>query len=312
VQLHQLRYVVEVADQRRFTRAAAALHVAQPSVSTAVQALERELGAPMFHRTRGEVILTAAGEAFVPWARQVLADCEAGREAVRDLAGLRRGRLALGATPSLTTNVLPGALAAFHRRHPTIELALHEAGSRDLMDRLEQGQLDVALVILPVKQSWVSTTALIDEELVLAVHPGHRLAGRESVSIGDLRDLPLVMFRDGYDLREVTLGACRQAGFEPTFAVEGLEMDGVLAVTAAGLGAAVVPASAVSCSGLPPTSDAGAGRGALRAVRFRDAVLVRTIGVASRRDRALPRAAVAFIDELRAHLSAPGSGLGPQ
>jgi DNA-binding transcriptional LysR family regulator len=292
VQLHQLRYVVSVADEGQFTRAAAQLHVAQPSVSSAVHALERELGLPLFHRTRGEVTLTGAGEAFLPWARQALADCEAGREAVRDLAGLRRGRLALGATPSLTTNLLPGALAAFHQRHPTIEMTLHEAGSRDLMERLEQGQLDVALLILPVKQAWVHTTALLDEELVLAVHPTHALAARESVRLSDLRDLPLVMFRDGYDLREVTLAACRQAGFEPTFALEGLEMDGVLAVTAAGLGAAVVPASAVT-----------AGRTAgLRAVRFRDAVLRRTIGLASRRDHPLPHAALAFIAELRAHL----------
>ena len=293
VQLHQLRYVVYVAEQRQITRAATVLRVAQPSVSAAVKALERELGTPLFHRTHGEMSLTAAGEAFLPWARQVLADCEAGKEAVRDLAGLRRGRLALGATPSLATNMLPEILAAFHRGHPTIELVLHEAGSRDLMDRLEQGQLDVALVILPVKQSWVETTALIDEELVLAVHPGHALAGRERLRLEDLRDLPLVMFRDGYDLRETTLAACRRAGFEPAFALEGLEMDGVLAVTAAGLGAAVVPASAVL-----------AGSPALRAVRFGDAALVRTIGLASRRDRALPPAAMAFIEELRAHLGA--------
>ena len=96
VQLHQLRYVVCVAEERRFTRAAARLHVAQPSVSSAVAALEHELGAPLFHRARHEVMLTGAGEAFLPWARQVLADCEAGAAAVRDLLGLQRGRLALG------------------------------------------------------------------------------------------------------------------------------------------------------------------------------------------------------------------------
>ncbi len=93
MQLHQLRYMVCVAEERRFTRAAARLHVAQPSVSSAISALEQELGAPLFHRARSEVVLTGAGEAFLPWARQVLADCEAGAAAVRDLMGLRRGRL---------------------------------------------------------------------------------------------------------------------------------------------------------------------------------------------------------------------------
>jgi DNA-binding transcriptional LysR family regulator len=287
MQLHQLRYVVVVADERGFTRAAARLHVAQPSVSGAVHTLERELGMPLFHRSRGDITLTAAGQAFMPWARQVLADCEAGRAAVRDLMGLGRGRLALGATPSLTTNLLPPVLAAFHRRHPGIELAVREAGSPDLVSGLEQGQLDVALVILPVPQAWVEAELLSTEELVLAVGPDHVLADRPHLDLVDLRDVPLVMFRDGYDLREATFGACRQAGFEPMLAVEGLEMDGVLALAAAGLGAAVVPASVVPSPG------------PLRIIPFRNRALTRGVGVASRRDRAMPHAAVAFVAELR-------------
>jgi DNA-binding transcriptional LysR family regulator len=287
MQLHQLRYVVVVAEERGFTRAAARLHVAQPSVSGAVHTLERELGMPLFHRSRGDITLTAGGHAFLPWARQVLADCEAGRSAVRELMGLGRGRLALGATPSLTTNLLPSVLAAFHRRHPGIELAVREAGSPDLVTGLEQGQLDVALVILPVQQAWVETEALSTEELVLAVGPEHFLTERHTLDLIDLRDVPLVMFRDGYDLREATFGACRQAGFEPVLAVEGLEMDGVLALTAAGLGAAVVPASVV-----PPD-------GPLRTIAFGNQALTRSVGVASRRDRVMPHAAVAFVEELR-------------
>src|SRR5579862_1009980 len=144
MQLHQLRYVVSVAEEKRFTRAAARLHVAQPSVSSAVAALEHELGAPLFHRDRNEVTLTGAGEVFLPWARQVLADCEAGTAAVRDLLGLKRGRLVLGATPSLTTNLLPRVLAAFHLEHPGVEITLHQAGSQDLVDRLEKGEMDLA------------------------------------------------------------------------------------------------------------------------------------------------------------------------
>ncbi|MBO0732198.1 MAG: LysR family transcriptional regulator [Acidimicrobiaceae bacterium] len=299
MQLHQLRYFVAVSEERHFTRAARLLHVAQPSVSSAIRALERELGASLLHRSRGTVDLTPAGETFLPWARQVLADCEAGEAAVRDALGLRRGRLALGATPSLTTTALPGVLAEYHRRYPGIDLALHEAGSPDLVGRLEQAGLDLALVILPINQSWVRATALYEEELVLAVGPDHPLAGRERVAIGELRDVPLVMFRDGYDLRISTLAACRQAGFQPVLAIDGGEMDGVLAMTAAGLGAAVVPASAVNAQ-----------QPGLRAVRFKDAALTRTVGLASRRDRVLPRPAQAFVELLSEHLGpaiSPGS-----
>jgi DNA-binding transcriptional LysR family regulator len=301
VQLHQLRYFVAVADERHFTRAARQLHVAQPSVSSAIRALERELGASLLHRSRGTVDLTPAGDTFLPWARQVLSDCEAGQAAVRDALGLRRGRMALGATPSLTTTALPSVLAEFHSRYPGIDLSFHEAGSPDLVDRLEQARLDVAMVILPINQSWVRATALYEEELVLAVHPGHPLAGRERVAIGELRDVPLVMFRDGYDLRISTFAACRQAGFQPVLAIDGGEMDGVLAMTAAGLGAAVVPASAVRTG-----ANSGLERPALlQAVRFEGGALTRTVGLASRRDRVLPRPAQAFVELVSERLGAP-------
>ncbi|HLI55267.1 MAG TPA: LysR substrate-binding domain-containing protein, partial [Acidimicrobiales bacterium] len=229
MQLHQLRYVVAVAEERRFTRAAARLHVAQPSISSAVAALEHELGAALFHRDRAEVRLTGAGEVFLPWARQVLADCEAGAAAVRDLLGLRRGRLVLGATPSLTTNLLPEVLASFHAAHPGLELVLHEAGSQDLVDRLEKGEMDLAVVILPVDRPTVSAVELLEEELVLAVDRNHPLVSRSSIRVADLEQVPLVMFKDGYDLRDATLAACRQAGFAPSMAMQGLEMDGALA-----------------------------------------------------------------------------------
>ena len=283
--------MVCVAEERRFTRAASRLHVAQPSVSSAVAALEQELGAPLFHRDRHEVTLTRAGEVFLPWARQVLADCEAGADAVRDLLGLRRGRLALGSTPSLTTNLLPPVIAAFHRSHPGLDLTLHEAGSQDLVDRLEKGEMDVAVVILPVNRPWVQTTALKDEELVLAVNQTHDLAGRRSIRVADLEHTPLVMFKDGYDLRETTLAACRQAGFSPTLVMQGLEMDGALALASAGVGAAVVPESVIA-----PT-------GPLKAVYFRNATMKRTIGLASRRDRPFSPAAQAFVAALHEHLN---------
>jgi DNA-binding transcriptional LysR family regulator len=295
VQLHQLRYMVCVAEERRFTRAAARLHVAQPSVSSAVAALEHELGAPLFHRARHEVVLTGAGEAFLPWARQVLADCEAGAAAVRDLLGLQRGRLALGATPSLTTNLLPAVLADFHGEHPALEMSVFEAGSQDLVRLLEAGEIDLALIILPVDRPWLATKGLLEEELVVAVNAGHPLAGRRTIRVAELERVPLVMFKDGYDLREATIEACRRAGFAPVLAMSGLEMDGALALAAAGVAAAVVPESVVPAEG------------SLRAVRFRGGALRRRIGLASRRDRPLSPAAQAFVAALDKHLARSAS-----
>lgn len=290
VELHQLRYFLAVAERRHFTKAAGELAVAQPSVSKQIQRLEEELGTKLFHRMRGNVVLTPAGEALLPWARRVLADVDGAASEVRELAGLHRGRLAIGATPSLTTALLPPVLGRFHHTYAGIELVVREAGSRDLVRALEQGELDVALVILPLRHPALETTPLLREELVVAAPPDHALARRTSVKMSELRGVPLVMFRDGYDLRAATIAACRRAGFEPTYALEGGEMDGVLGLAAAGLGVAIVPSLVVEHGG------------SLRAVRIAPP-LTRTIGFAHRRDRRLSRAAEEFIATVRTLVS---------
>src|SRR5437879_168940 len=242
MELQQLRYFVAVAETRKFTTAARDLHVAQPSVSKQVRKLEAELGAVLLERGRAGATLTDAGAILLPWAKRVLADLDGARSEVADLATLERGRLSVGATPSLSTVLLPRVLAAFHAERPGITLSVIEAGSQDLVDRLGSGDLDLALVILPVpREELFETTPLLKEELVLAVAKRHPLAKRRTVRVNEMRGVPLVMFRDGYDLRSTTITAFERAGFHPTFAIEGAEMDGVLRMAAAGVGVAVVP-----------------------------------------------------------------------
>jgi DNA-binding transcriptional LysR family regulator len=217
----------------------------------------------------------------------VLADVEQARLEIQELAGLRRGRLAVGATPSISTILLPPALGEFHARYPGVMLTLREAGSRDLVRLLEQGELDLAVIILPVRHPILDTRPIVEEELVLAVPPGHELAGRDGVAIADLRDVPLVMFRMGYDLRDTTLAAFRHAGFEPKIALEGGEMDSVLRLIGAGLGVAIVPRMVVEPGG------------PVVGIRLASPRLTRTVALANRRDRPLSRAAREFTDVVR-------------
>ncbi len=287
VELGHLRCFLAVAEQRHFTRAARTLGLAQPSVSAQVKRLESELGSELFHRMRGNVTLTPAGEALLPFARRILAEVESASSELRDTGARVRGRLAIGATPSLAATLVPPVLARFHAAYPDVDLALREAGSVDLVAALEQGALDIALVILPVREEALETQVLLREELVLALAGSHPLAKRRTISVADLRNVPLVMFREGYDLRSATEAACRAAGFAPTFAVEGGEMDGVLQLTAAGLGAAIVPSLVIG-----PHSP-------LHAVRIAGSALTRTIGLAHRRDRRLSRAAQELVVTVR-------------
>ncbi|MFE0462227.1 LysR family transcriptional regulator [Kitasatospora sp. NPDC058965] len=280
MQLHQLRYFTAVADLGHFTRAAEQLHVAQPSLSQQIRALERELGAELVHRGRGASTLTDAGEALLPLARRILADADSARVAVRETLSLRRGRVRLGAPPSLCTSLLPDVLHLYRTRHPGVELQVREDGSRDLVRVLAAGELDLALIITPADAPGLAVTELRREELVL-LSAAPLFARRRHARIEDLRDRPLVMFREGYDVREATLTACRQAGFTPGFAVEGGEMDAVLSFVRAGLGPAVVPALVAARTGLTVTP-------------FAAPALHRTIALAHGAEVPLTRAAAAM------------------
>jgi DNA-binding transcriptional LysR family regulator len=288
VQLHQLAYALAVAEEQSFTRAAYALHLAQPSLSRQVRLLEHELGVVLFNRGpgQGRVTLTPGGCALLPFMQRVLADVEATGAEARALSGMARGHLAIGATPSLITSVLAPALVEFHASHPGIDLSVVEAGSHQLVPRVAAGEVDLALVVLPVTDPLVVTTPLFDDPLVLAIARDHHFAQRRRVRVRDLDGLDLVMFREGYDLRAVTLAACAEAGVEPHLVSEGGEMAGVLSFVAAGLGAAVVPAIA-----LP-------GDASLLAIPFSGPTMSRTVALAQRGDRALARPARALADQL--------------
>ncbi|MET8002433.1 LysR family transcriptional regulator [Nonomuraea glycinis] len=302
MQLQQLAYFVAVAESRHFTHAAQRMRVAQPSLSKQIKALEAELGAPLFSRARGNVTLTPAGEALLPLARRMLADADTARQEVAELAGLRRGRVRLGATPSLCAGLVADVLARFHDAYPGIGLLVEEGGSRDLVGALARGQLDLSLIIMPLQHDDPSlvTEDILRENLVV-VSPAHDRVHKPYLRIEDLRGRPLVMFRRGYDLREATLTACRQAGFEPRFAIEGGEMDAVLRFVEAGLGVAVVPSMVLD------------GRPGVAGTPLAPPGLTRTIALAHRKDVEPTRAAQAFRATLLAFVHEAGQdGTLPQ
>ncbi|HEY8456031.1 MAG TPA: LysR family transcriptional regulator substrate-binding protein [Actinopolymorphaceae bacterium] len=240
--------------------------------------------------------LTDAGEALLPVARRMLADADAARHRIREVLQLHRGRVRLGATPSLCTGLLPGVLAKFHRDHPGIELMIQEGGSRDLQRRLAEGALDFALVVDTRlgDDPQLATLPLFTEELVVIASRSapSPIGRRNRITVAELEGQPLVMFRAGYDLRETTVAACREAGFSPTFAIEGGEMDAALEFVRAGLGLAVVPRTVADER--------------FRVVSFAAPGLSRTILLAQRRDVELSTAARALVDMLTPPPAAQG------
>ncbi len=297
VRLTQLEYFLAVARTRHFTGAARQLRIAQPSLSQQIKALEKELGAPLFNRNRGDVTLTEAGELLLPVARRMLADADRAHTEMAELLSLRRGRLRLGATPSLLTGLLPDPLARFAADHPGIRLTVREGGSPSLVEDLAAGAVDLAVLVLPLaeRDPALVTVPLLAEDLVVA-SAAHRPAPVEGGDLRRLAEVPMVVPRDGYDLRTVTVTACRAAGFEPRFAVEGGELDAVVALVKAGMGVALLPASAVRGTGL-------------RATRLTRPHLRRGIGLAYRSDIELPTSADAFRELLMTYLAGSSHGL---
>ena len=243
MELRQLQYLVAVADEASFTRAAERLHVAQPGVSAQIRRLERELGQELLDRSGG-VRPTAAGEAVLPHARAAVAAAAAVRHTVDELAGLVRGHVAMGVVTSYVEPDVPTLLGDFREAHPGVEITLTEAATDVLVAGVRDGTIDLALVSLPAADTaGLETEVVTDERLVAAVGHGHPLGTRRSLPVHALRDLPLISLPRGTGLRRLLDEACAAAGFSPRIAMEAGD-PGVLARLAArGLGVAIVPAS---------------------------------------------------------------------
>lgn len=280
MELYRLRYFEAVARLGNVTRAARELHIAQPSLSKQIRALESELGVALFDRVGRRVELTDAGRLLLPYARRALREIAAAREALEQRADLARGRIAIGAPPTIGARLLPQVLADFNGRHPGIELELHEAGSAPLVRQLLDGEVDLAVVPVPVADA--AYVELFTEDLVIAVAAGHRLAGRGAVASAELADEGFIMFPPSYGLRDRTLQFWREAGLAPRVVLDGGEMATVLRLAAVGLGVALVPRLAL---------DEGEG---LVGLQVSDAQLRRTIGVVWHPERQLSPAAEAL------------------
>lgn len=242
-----MRYVVTVAETKNFTRAAEQCLVVQSALSHQIARLERELGARLFERTSRRVRLTAAGEAFLPAARQALDAAERARAEVAAAAGEIRGRLAVGAIPTVTAVDLPATLKRFHLRHREVRISLRAGHSEELVDRVRQGTLDVAFLGLPLgpRPKGVRGRELARGHLVAVVPPGHPLADHEEVNLARLADEPFVDFPAGTAGRVQSDDAFAAAGVRREVAFEVTAPDPMARLIRQGLGIGMLPAAFV-------------------------------------------------------------------
>lgn len=244
MELRQLEYLVAVAEEASFTKGAARVHVAQPGVSAQIRRLEQELGETLLDRSGRAITLTEVGEAFLPHARAALTSVAGARLAVDELAGLTRGRVAVGMITACGVLELPDALAEFHRRHPGVEISLREGNSDRLLAQLRGAQLDLAFVGLASDPPpGISTLDVIDERLFAGVPRAGPQARDTTITLEALCDQPLVSLPVGTGLRSALDDACASAGFAPQIAFEASSLMMVAALAVRGLGSAILPES---------------------------------------------------------------------
>jgi LysR family hydrogen peroxide-inducible transcriptional activator len=243
MEIHQLRYFVAAARAGNFSRAAASCRVSQPSLSQQVIKLERELGQRLFQRLGRRAVLTDPGRLLLDRATGILAAVDDAEHRVRDFDQLEGGRLAIGAIPTVAPYLLPPALKAFLRRHPSVELSMHEDLTQHLLAAAAAGDLDLALVALPIHDERLAVEALLTEPLLLALPPGHRLTRKKRIVMDDVREERFIMLDEMHCLGEQVLSFCREEGCH-RIACRSTQLSTVQTLIAMGQGVSLLPAMA--------------------------------------------------------------------
>ena len=249
IELRPLRYFVAVAEEMHFGRAAARLHMTQPPLSQTIQALESQLGTPLFSRTRRSVALTAAGRALLPEAQRLLMQAESLPALVQRAAAGESGQLRLAFVSSADYSVLPVALREFRSAYPAVQIDLREATSDVQLEELAAGNIDLGILIPPVPdklKTILDYFPVLTEPLVLALPADSKLAtATRKVSLKSCAGLPLIIFprRLAPALHDQILGCFRDAGLTPSIEQEAIQMQTIVGLVAAGMGIALVPQS---------------------------------------------------------------------
>ena len=239
-----LRAFVAVAELSSFSRAAEALHLAQPGVSQQIKRLERDLGAAVLQRSTRRVELTAAGASLLPRAKAVLAEVQRAEAEVRALEAGVAGRVAVGFVGTATYDLLPRVVRTLRERLPAVELEVHgEQLTPVLVEGLRSRRLDIAVMRRAAPDASLQVRHLRSEPLIAVLPADHPLAGDGAVPLAALRDSAFVTYPSGHRsvVYDAVVHACRQVGSTPAEVVEVRETATLVAFVAAGIGVALVP-----------------------------------------------------------------------
>lgn len=247
LELRQLRYFLAVAEEMHFGRAATRLHMTQPPLSQAIQALEASLGTALFIRNTRNISLTSAGLALLPEVRRLLQHAQSLPGLAQRAANGASGHLSLAFVSIADYSILPPSLREFRTRHPQVNIELREATTDVQLLALENAEIDAGFLIPPVPeklQGLLNYQKVLSEPLILAV-PENLAQGRRQLRLEDCADSPLILFprKIAPALHDAILGCFHIAGMTPAIGQEAIQMQTIVGLVSAGMGIALVPQS---------------------------------------------------------------------
>jgi DNA-binding transcriptional LysR family regulator len=252
MEMRQLRYFAAVARTGSFSQAARECRIAQPSLSQQIIKLEEEVGERLFERTQRKALLTAAGSLLLPHAVRILEVARVGQQEIREMGGQVRGKILLGALPTIAPYFLPGIIVSFREKYPAVGLMLHEDTTQRLLRALEENELDLALISEAPRSPRIEIQHLFSEELFLCLPALHPLVQRQKVVAADLQHEKFILMQEGHCLGDQTQQFCHSSGFQPEISCRSVQISTVLAMIQAGLGISLIPEMA-----LPHSSEEG-------------------------------------------------------
>jgi DNA-binding transcriptional LysR family regulator len=280
---------LEIAKSGSFSRAGQKLYRSQPAVSAQIRQLEQEYGEKLFDRVGKSVRLTSAGEALYEYAGKMLALRNESLQAVTDQASAPRGTLTIGANEATCLYVLPETFTEYHRRYPLVQISIYGNFSRKVIEKVEDGAVDLGVVTLPVKSPSLRVHSIFRDKLVLMTNPENPLARQKSVTMAEIAEQPLIFPKTGY-MRALLDKQFRtyRANLRVTMELPSVGM--IKRFVAAGFGVSLIS---------PTFARNEVRSGEVKLIPISHAELWRELGLVYRRDRTLPRAAAAFVQLVR-------------
>jgi DNA-binding transcriptional LysR family regulator len=290
MELRHLEYFMAVCEELHFSRAADKLGISQPNLSLQIKTLEEEIGTPLFDRMGKRIALNRPGEVLLKHCRTMFTHLHNARVEIGELCSKPVGELAVGVLPSELDFRLAPLFADFHHRFPQVRLRL--CSTADILKKVLDTSMDIGISQVPLPDDRLTVIPLATEEYGLVVSEGHELAGCDSISLAQLRGLPMVMYPRGYWGRDLVESCCGECGFELNAVIETTSNPALFHFVGENIGATVQTGQLVRSVGDPR----------LRFIRIGDRPPVRNMGILHRSDKYMGHAARTLLGKLKEHL----------